>query len=411
MNSRQRLKTIEAHPSFEAALVVLKTLKPLGGQTVLAGGAVRDGLLGKSPKDLDFATSLTPDVVESAFEKALAIGKEFGTIQVCEGGQTFEVTTFRKEGAYNDGRHPSKVEFTEIEEDASRRDFTVNALYYDPLTYEVLDFVGGVADLRSGQLRTVGVAQERFEEDRLRMLRAIRFVSQLGFSLDEEALQAIQSLAPKLQAVSTERVLAEVKRLTMGAFYPEAISILNRSKLAPYFWPDAQGVQSDQLKVFMPFLSWENAVAAVFVLNSSDQALAQLKRWKASRDSQRRVETSLKDLRILLNPFSSRAQRAFILGSENFADTLNLSRGVLTMLNKTEQIESWLNEFLEIAGPDGGLPQALLNGQDLIQQGFSPGQEMGEVLKSVYEAQLNGEIRTKAEALVRISEFKSKLKG
>ena len=143
MDFRQRLESIHAHPSFANALLIVERLQSAGHVAVLAGGCVRDGLLDQSPHDLDIATSARPEFVEALFERTLAVGKAFGTIMVVLGEQTFEVTTFRREGPYLDGRHPSSVSFTEMLEDAKRRDFTVNALFYDPRAERVLDYVGG----------------------------------------------------------------------------------------------------------------------------------------------------------------------------------------------------------------------------------------------------------------------------
>ena len=209
-----------------------------GHQAVLAGGSVRDALLGLNPKDLDVATSAPPELVEGTFASTLAVGKAFGTIVVIENGHNFEVTTFRTEGPYLDGRHPSMVKFSGIEEDAKRRDFTVNALFYDPLKLELYDFARGLQDLEDKCLRTVGQPAERFNEDHLRMLRAVRFVSQLGFTIEPETLAAMETLHERMRNVSSERVLNEMQKLLGGPYLRSSLQAMMQAKLHVVCWPE-----------------------------------------------------------------------------------------------------------------------------------------------------------------------------
>lgn len=399
----KRLNALHRHPHFKTALHLIQTLQGKGFQTVLAGGSVRDSLLGRTPKDLDIATAAPPEVVESSFSHTLAIGKEFGTIVVVEGQENFEVTTFRREGPYTDGRHPDHVEFTDMIEDAKRRDFTVNALFYDPVKTEVLDFVGGAKDLSKRILRTVGDPEERFFEDRLRMLRAPRFVAQLGFVLDDMALRAIQNNSELLVKVSAERVFNEMRRLLSAPFVANGLHVLRMAKLEEVVWPEMARANLERFKNFTPLLSWENAFAAVMLLAECESAETRLRAWKASRESIRRVQSLMDGCRILMNSSSTRAQRVRVLGGENFAEILLLTQGFLH--GESDVILSWIGEFLKVSGKTGALPQPLLNGQDLLSAGMVPGEKMGLLLKALYEEQLEGKIKSKAEALEKIKKY------
>lgn len=177
------------------------------------GGCVRDFLLGREPQDFDIATDAKPEQVEQLFSKTIPVGRKFGVIIVVAGGHEFQVATFRAEADYQDGRRPEKVEFANAEADAARRDFTVNGLFYDPITEKIHDWVGGEKDLRAGIIRTIGVPEERFGEDHLRMLRAVRFAARLGFEIEANTFAAIQALAPKIKAISAERVREELVKL------------------------------------------------------------------------------------------------------------------------------------------------------------------------------------------------------
>ena len=197
----------------ETAGKIVARLQGAGFAAFWVGGCVRDFLLGRAPQDFDLATDAKPEQVEKLFRKTIPVGKKFGVIIVVEGGQQFQVATFRAEAEYRDGRHPAKVVFANAEADALRRDFTVNGLFYDPLTQKIHDWVGGETDLRAKIIRTIGVPAERFGEDHLRLLRAVRFAARLGFEIEPETFSAIQTLAPKIKLISAERVRDELLKL------------------------------------------------------------------------------------------------------------------------------------------------------------------------------------------------------
>jgi poly(A) polymerase len=220
----------------QRALSVVRRLKEAGFVAYFAGGAVRDRLLGREPLDFDVATSAPPGDVRALFPRVIPVGEDFGVVLVMVEETAVQVATFRKEAVYLDGRHPSHVVFSQqAEEDAWRRDFTVNGLFLDPLTDEIMDFVGGRRDLKTRTIRAIGDPTERFYEDRLRLLRAVRFASILGFSIEAGTERAIRDLAPELASVSGERIREELLRILTGPAPGEGLRMLLDTGLLPVF--------------------------------------------------------------------------------------------------------------------------------------------------------------------------------
>jgi len=213
-------------------------LQAAGFAAFWVGGCVRDFLLGREPQDFDIATDAKPEQVEKLFRKTIPVGKKFGVLIVVEGGQQFQVATFRAEADYQDGRHPEKVIFASAEADASRRDFTINGLFYDPLTQKIHDWVGGEKDLRAKIIRTIGKPEARFGEDHLRLLRAVRFAAQLNFEIEPQTFAAVQKLAPKIKLISAERIRDELLKL----FAPPASQT---TALTPALSPGERGKVKD----------------------------------------------------------------------------------------------------------------------------------------------------------------------
>jgi len=209
---------------------IVKRLQDAGFAAFWVGGCVRDFLLGREPQDFDIATDARPEQVEKLFPKTIPVGKKFGVVVVVEGGHQFQVATFRAEAEYRDGRRPEKVVFANAEADASRRDFTVNGLFYDPVTGKTHDWVGGEKDLHAKIIRTIGSPEERFGEDHLRMLRAVRFAARLNFEIEAATLAAIQSLAPKIKMISAERIRDELIKLFSP---PDETAATNENGLSP----------------------------------------------------------------------------------------------------------------------------------------------------------------------------------
>ncbi len=203
-------------PGLETARRLALVLRRAGHQAYLAGGCVRDLLLRRPPADFDIATSATPEEIQALFPRTIPVGAAFGVVRVAADGGEYEVATFRAEGPYLDGRHPSSVRYATARDDVFRRDFTVNGLLYDPETAEVIDWVGGRADLEAGVIRTIGDPAARFAEDHLRMLRAVRQAAELGFAIAPDTAAALRRLGPDLVRVSPERIRDELVRIVTG---------------------------------------------------------------------------------------------------------------------------------------------------------------------------------------------------
>lgn len=225
-------------PQQSLALETAHTLSKAGHQVYLAGGCVRDRLLDREPKDYDLATSARPDEVQKLFPRSDAVGAHFGVIIVKGHGEAVEVATFRTDGSYKDGRRPESVEFSSPEEDACRRDFTINGLFQNPFTDEIIDYVGGRSDLESGVLRAIGDAAERFREDALRLLRAVRFAVTTGFQLEKQTWDAVCGNASLLTQISPERIRDEFSRILVAADRSRGLDLLVDSGLIDSFIPE-----------------------------------------------------------------------------------------------------------------------------------------------------------------------------
>lgn len=227
---------------FESALDIVKTLHAAGYQAVFAGGCVRDQLMGESPHDYDIATSAYPHQVQALFPTNIEVGKAFGVVVVIQEGMQFEVATFRRDaGIYLDGRHPSSVEFSTMEEDANRRDLTINGIFYDPIAGEYYDYVGGTKDIENKIIRFIGDPEERILEDHLRLMRAIRFKHRLGFSMDPDTAKAISENSPLIKKISVERIADELtKILEQSKIRGDALKDLGHFGILQHILPEVQ---------------------------------------------------------------------------------------------------------------------------------------------------------------------------
>lgn len=229
--SKNQVLPIKNHPRFQEIQEIFQTLENAGHDTVIAGGAVRDWLLGREPKDIDFVTSAMPEEVEKLFKKTVPVGKSFGVMMVVIHGHPFEVATFRSEGPYLDGRRPSQVQPASPQEDAQRRDFTINGLFYDLIFEEVWDFVDGLKDIEKKTLRAIGDPRARFQEDHLRVLRAYRFMAQLGFKLESSLEKALRTSTELIKTVSRERIREEILKLMSADKRPDALKLMIENKV------------------------------------------------------------------------------------------------------------------------------------------------------------------------------------
>lgn len=296
--SPQFLQQIHAHPQWAFAQKICDTLSDKGFEAVLAGGCVRDAIMGRLAKDLDIATNATPDEVEALFQSwnPVLVGKAFGVIVLPTSIGPIEVATFRKDGEYLDGRRPSSVEFSNLEQDALRRDFTVNALFFRPQTLEILDFVSGQEDLNAGVLRAVGEPKQRFDEDELRILRAIRFSGQLGFRIESATYEAVTQKTAEIlkrpserrgEWVSRERVRDEIDKMLMAKNPKTAFDNLNLVGLGELVFENWAGsILPVRDHVFQPESLEARRLALfyrVFQRASLEQVQEKLSSWKYGR--------------------------------------------------------------------------------------------------------------------------------
>jgi poly(A) polymerase len=423
----------------DRAHAVVRTLAAHGHEAYLVGGCVRDRLLERAVSDADVATGATPDEVQRLFPKTYAVGAAFGVVVVVDGDQQTEVATFRRDGGYVDGRHPQSVEFADAREDARRRDFTINALYYDPLRGVLIDFVGGIDDLRRGVVRAIGAAPERFAEDYLRMLRAVRFAARFDFELDPATFAAVCQHAPSISAISGERVFAELTKMLVGPRPERAFTMLDDCGLLsvvlpeivamkgvaqpPQFHPEGDvWVHTLLLLAHMihptPDLAWAVLLHDVgkpptfaigphgretFPCHASvgaEMAEDVLGRLRCSRqfiaDVRQMVHyhMSFADVRAM-RP----ARRRRMMARNTFEYELELHRidcmachGLLT------NYVFMLDELQQLAD-EPPVPAPLLRGQDVLARGIAPGPAVGRLLRGAQDQQLNGVFSSRADAL------------
>ena len=237
----------------ELAKDLVRQLQAAGHSSFWVGGCVRDFLLGREPGDYDIATSAKPEQIERIFPHTVPVGRKFGVIIVVAEGQQFQLATFRAEAEYRDGRRPEKVVFADARADAERRDFTVNGLFFDPIAQQVNDWVGGEADLRAKIIRTIGTPAERFAEDHLRLLRAVRFAAQLDFEIEAATFAAIRTHADKIKLISAERIRDELLKLFRPPYAARGLELLCASGLLEHVLPEiAAAVTCEQSPDFHP---------------------------------------------------------------------------------------------------------------------------------------------------------------
>lgn len=404
------------HPQREFACEVVQKLRSAGYVAYWAGGCVRDELLGRTPKDYDVATSATPEQVVEVFgrRQTLAVGVSFG-VMIVRGPRSvgqLDVATFREDASYSDGRHPDSVSYSTPERDAQRRDFTINGLFFDPITKEVFDFVGGQADLKRRIVRAIGDARQRFTEDKLRMLRAVRFTSVFGFELEETTRAAIAEMAAELKVVSPERIGMELRWMLNHASRAMSLSLLREVNLLEQFLPELTEMAEAQPSAWQETLrvlaaldepTIATALAALlFSLVQSHNALlhefvpavAQRLRWtnKEGERAQWLLQHIGRMSTVDTDPWPM-SQRLLI--EEGMPELLELYAAMTTRDNK--QI-AWCQEKL-VLPPEQLNPAPLVTGSDLKKYGLSPGPAFKTLLDSIRDAQLNGEIHTREAAL------------
>ncbi len=419
------------HSERDFADQVVRRLQEAGHTALWAGGCVRDLLRGKSPHDFDVATDAPPPRVREIFgnRKTLAVGESFGVVIVLGPklqGETVkvEVATFRAEGAYPDGRRPdpSQIRFTNPEEDALRRDFTINGMFFDPVREQVLDYVGGEADLKAGIIRAIGEPHARMREDKLRMLRAVRFTANLDFELDESTAAAIRDMAAELPAVSAERIAQELRKMLANRHRRRAVRLLQQVGLLTVIFPELSDaiapaepvgwLQTLDMLEHLGEASFECAIAALLrsvpsPASTSRRSDAQqgtvrsiCRRLKLSNDELERIVWLVTRRHALDDAGSLRlSQLKRLLAHPYSGDLRGLLEARVTAESGSMESVEFVDQFVANTPPEQIDPPPLITGNDLIAQGLSPGREFERILNGVRDAQLEGEIQTTEEAL------------
>jgi tRNA nucleotidyltransferase/poly(A) polymerase len=401
------------------ALEVVRKLREARFEAYWAGGCVRDRLLERTPKDYDVATNATPPKIREVFgyRRTLAIGAAFGVITVLgprTAGQV-EVTTFREDAAYSDGRHPDSVRFGSAREDASRRDFTINGLFYDPVEDQVLDYVGGREDLQRHLIRAIGDPRQRFAEDKLRMLRAVRFASAFGFALEDATRDAIQQMADEIIVVSGERIAMEMRRMLTEPGRVDAVRLLLETRLAKPVLPEIVPVDDlrrqaleHALKVLATFDRPNFPVAMATLLGELTDAPGAADigfRWRLSNKEIDRLAWLLQHRSALDNARSkpwSMLQKVFV--AEGIDDLLLCHEATLRADGGDLDESQWCRALL--ARPAAELnPPPLITGNDLMAHGIPSGPLFRVLLEEIRDAQLDGRVASKAEALTLVDQW------
>jgi putative nucleotidyltransferase with HDIG domain len=423
------------------AAAIVRRLRDAGHLAYYAGGCVRDMLRGVSPKDYDIATAARPEQVQALFPRTVAVGAHFGVICVLDDGDQYEVATFRSDGAYIDGRHPQAVTFSSPREDAERRDFTINGMFYDPVDAQVIDFVGGHDDLDRRVLRAIGDAASRFGEDHLRMLRAVRFAAMLDFQIDPATWNALRALAPNIHAVSAERIREELVRIFLSPSRVRGLDLLDESGLLAQIIPEMMALKGCEqppqfhpegdvwihTRIMLGLLPAEVSVPLVFAVllhdigkpptysldpaegrirfNAHDKVGAGMarrimERLRFSRDEidaaveavdQHMVFKDVQNMRV--------AKLKRFMARPGFDNEMELHRvdcqSSHAMLDNYDFIRAKQEEFAN----EPLIPPPLITGNDLIAIGWKPGPKFKEVLDAVQTRQLEGTLTGHDEAL------------
>lgn len=416
-----------AKSNRDDALAVLRRLRDAGHAAYFAGGCVRDLLLNRDPKDYDVATDAPPPRVRELFGNTQAVGAAFGVILVRHRQSQIEVATFRADGNYADGRHPSQVRFTTAEEDARRRDFTINGLFLDPITEQVIDYVGGQEDLRAKRIRAIGNPAERFAEDSLRLLRAVRFSARLGFTIEPGTAAAIIAHAPQLKRISPERIAEELRIMLTPVTRTAAWHLLWELNLIDTlyrFWKFPRGEVQGNVPFLFDTVSPTDAIP--FGLSLAAAAVCyRLRTDGTSRDPRpffARVEiiAAVQAMRhgLKISNEESEQMRGTLAGLEPLlADvmpgvarlkrflaepTAALSRKLMAALARmqlhADRIQAMERELSALERTEFA-PAPLINGDTLEANGLRPGPIFKRVLEAVYDAQLEGRISTSGEAI------------
>ena len=440
------LRDLPETPALTAALHIARTLRDAGYQAFFAGGCVRDLLLGSAPKDFDIATSARPEQIVALFPQTQQVGAHFGVILVQHGGVASEVATFRHDGVYLDGRRPESVQFSsDPREDVLRRDFTINGMLLDPATEEVLDFVGGGADLAAKVVRTIGDAAQRFGEDKLRMLRALRFAARLGFAIAPETMQAMRALAEEIAQVSCERIRDELTRMLTEGHARRAMELLHESGLLAEILPEVEKLRGvEQPPEFHP--EGDVWVHTMMLLEHLPAGVSSTLAWgmllhdigKPATFTRRagdrirfngHVEVGVRIAeticaRLRFSNDDAAQVSALVRHHMQFGDVAQMKQSTLKRFVRLPEFEEHLalhyadcmschgrlgmyelaKAAYEREEPVSARPALLVTGRDLIAAGYRPGPGFKAMLTAAEDAQLEGRIGSAEQGLRLVRE-------
>ncbi|HVK62705.1 MAG TPA: CCA tRNA nucleotidyltransferase [Bdellovibrionales bacterium] len=408
--SVKAVKPFENHEQWNAVKEVCLRLNEAGFEALLAGGCVRDMIMGREPNDFDVATSATPDQVEALFPKSVGVGKAFGVMILPFEGFQVEVATFREDLEYKDGRRPEGVRFSTAQADSKRRDFTVNALFFDPLKNQVIDYIDGQKDIQRKLLRTVGLANHRFDEDKLRLLRAVRFAAQLDFDIEHETLQAVIERSSEVGVVSRERIRDELLKLLHTPKRLKGLMLLLSTGLLSGAFPESAPFileeETNWLKRF-EFVKPSESDAVLLALffypvfkrtGEQDFKNRHLKTLKLDTAISNEIVHLLNNVESVLKPSEIRkgelAETLFDAKSthlKEFGDVLAKTENAV----ESDRVQ-WIETVTQTAAP---YREAFLNGADLKAIGMQPGPRMGEILREAQLLQYEGILTSRDAAL------------
>jgi poly(A) polymerase len=422
----------------EKAIFIVRRLRQEGYDAFLAGGCVRDMLLQKPPQDYDIATNAKPEDIQRVFAETIPVGAQFGVILVLVDGEPFEVASFRHDGPYLDGRRPSHVRYGSLEEDIFRRDFTINGMVYDPIGDRVIDLVEGQKDLQRGVIRAIGNPRDRFDEDRLRMIRAVRFAASLGFEIEASTFDAIRRLAPTVTQISWERIGDELTRILTEGGVRRGFELLDESGLLKVLLPEIEAMKGTQQSpdfhpegdvfahtmlllahlhapsetlaygcllhdVAKPVCIRQDAERITFYGHTekgaemAEQILKRLKRGRAVWERvSYLVHNHLRHTQALKMRLSTLKR---FLREEGIGELLELARIDALSSNGDLHYYDYCKQRLAELEEEEIRPAPLVRGGDLIAMGIPPGPIFTDILRQVEDAQLGGELNNREEAL------------
>jgi poly(A) polymerase len=423
----------------QTAISIVKRLREAGHVAYFNGGCVRDMVRGVEPQDIDIATSATPEQVQALFTKTVPVGVAFGVVLVLENEHQFEVATFRSDEAYIDGRRPTSVRYGSPEEDARRRDFTINGLLYDPIADQIIDFVGGRADIERKLVRTIGEPRERFAEDKLRLLRCVRFAANLKYEIETATFEAVKEMAAQIHVVSAERIRDELIKILTRPHAGRGLELLDTSGLLQEILPEIaamKGVEQPpefhpegdvfkHTRLMLDTLPANPSLVLAFAVllhdvgkpptfvrapdrirfNEHDRMGAEmteaiLRRLRFSNDQIEKIVLCVRDhMKFQFVKEMRQAKLKRLMARETFPDELELHH--IDCASSHRNLESY--EFLKAKAaempPEVLKPAPLLTGHDLLALGLKPGPSVGQILHEVEELQLEERLKTRAEAL------------